>query len=223
MKSEIKSALFTSLRPELAKHGFSLKATQGRFVRRRGEVSDIFQLVCLDGKPGYRIQPNVGVRVERIEDIFHQISGLEAKFQKDTPTIGSSVGIYLTGDSRSCEFLLESPSEVGSITEKIVRVFHEFGLPYFDRLGSIQAIDAALNSNAPERTPHRVLAFFRCSTGIIVAKLVGRPNYDELVALYTDVMTRDNDGFYFKRFQELLTLLKTMEAGSGLQSNETAG
>jgi hypothetical protein len=218
MKSELKSALFTSLRSDMAKNGFSLKAANGRFVRRRGEITEMFQLVCLDAKPGYRIQPNVGIRIEQVENIFHQISGFESKFQKDTPTIGSSVGIYLTGDSRACEFLLESQSEVAVVAERIIGIFQEFALPYFERLGSIQSIDAELNDKPAERTHHRALAFFRCSTGIIVAKLAGRPNYDELASLYADVMTRDNNGFYFKRFEELLTLLKTIEAGSGLQS-----
>ena len=65
-------------------------------------------------------------------------------------------------------------------------------------------------------TSHRGLAWFRCSTGIIVAKLVGRPDYEQLAAFYLDVMTRDNKGFYLKRFQPLLKSLESVEAGSGL-------
>jgi hypothetical protein len=109
---------------------------------------------------------------------------------------------------------------VESVAKRILGVFHEFALPYFDRLGSIQSIDAELNNKPTERTHHRALAFFRCSTGIIAAKFVGRPNYDELATRYKDVMTRDNNGFYLKRFEELLTLLKTAEAGSDLQNEE---
>ena len=51
---------------------------------------------------------------------------------------------------------------------------------------------------------------------IIVAKLVGRTDYSQLVALYTGIMTQDNKGFYLKRFQALVTLLESVEAGSGL-------
>jgi len=212
----LKPAVFNCLCPELAKHGFSLKAAKDSFVRRHGEVTDMFQLVCLDGKPGYRIQPNVGVRIERVEEIFHQTSGFEPKHQKNTATMGSSVGMFLNGDSRSCEFLLELESEVVSVAEKITGVFREFAVSYFERWSSLAAIDAELNDKPAERTHHRALAWFRCSTGIIVARLIGRSDYEQLATFYMDVMTQDNKGFYLKRFQALLRSLESIEAGSGL-------
>ncbi|MGO8689606.1 MAG: hypothetical protein ACLQLG_08220 [Thermoguttaceae bacterium] len=216
MGKGLKTALFTSLHPELAKHGFALKATKDRFVRRHGDVTDFFQLVCLNAKPGYRIQPNTGVRIERVEELFHQSSGFDPKHRKHTATMGNSVGILLNGRSRTCEFLLESESEVGPVAEKIMDVFREFALPYFERWGSLKAIDVELNDTPTKPTPHRGLAWFRCSTGIIVARLLGRPDYEQLVAFYTDVMARDNKGFYLGPFQALLKSLENVEPGSGL-------
>jgi hypothetical protein len=212
----LKTSLFKSLHPELTKHGFSLKAAKDRFIRRRGGVTDLFQLVCLDANPGYRIQPNTGVRIDRIEELFHQTSGFEPKYRKDTATMGGSVGVLLNGDSRSCEFMLESECKVTSVAEKIMSVFRDFALPYFERWGSLQAIDTELNHDPTEGTPHRALAWFRCSTGIIVARLLGRPDYDQLAAFYTNIMTDDNKGFYLKRFVELLRSLETVEPGCGL-------
>jgi hypothetical protein len=212
----LKASLFNLLSPELTNQGFSLKRAKDTFVRRRGDLTDMFQLVCLDEKPGYRVQPNVAVRLERVESIFHLTSGFEAKYQKDTPTMGNSIGIFLTGDSRSCEFRLASEREVVALSQKVAGVFREFALPYFDRWGSLAAIDAELNDRPSEPTRHRALAWFRCSTGIIVAKLVGRPDFDQLAALYTDVMTRDNRGFYLPRFQELVKSLESTEPGSSL-------
>jgi len=214
---ELKLAVFNCLCPELAKHGFSLKVAKSRFIRQRGEVTDIFQLVCLDGKPGYRIQPNTGVRIERVEEIFHQTSGFESKHQKDTATMGNSVGIFLTGDSRSCEFLLVKESEVASVAEKIANVFRGFALPYFEQWGSLATIDTELNDKPGERTHQRPLAWERCATGIIVAKLIGRSDYEQLVSFYTDVMTQNSKGFYLKFFQALLKSLESIEAGSGLK------
>ena len=213
----LKRSLFESLRPDLAKHGFSLDAARDRFVRKRGGVTDLFQLVCLDGKPGYRIQPNTGVRIERVEEIFHQTSGFERKYQKGTPTVGAPVGALLSGtDPRACEFSLESGSEVVSVSEKLVGVFREFALSYFEHWGSLRAVDAELNDKPAERTVQRALAWFRCSTGIIVARLLNRPGYEQLAAFYTDVMARDNNGFYLKRFQSLLKSLESVEPGCGL-------
>jgi hypothetical protein len=219
-KAGLKTAVFKSLSPELAKDGFALKGAKDTFLRRHDGVTDIFQLVCLDGKPGYRIQPNVGVRIERVEELFHQTSGFEPKYQKDTATIGSSMGILLSEDSRACEFLLESASEAASVAEKIAAVFHDFDLPYFDRWASLEAIDAELNDKPTERTPHRGVPWSRCSTGIIVAKLVGRSDYDQLAAVYTDVMSKFSKGFYLKRFQSLLESLECVESGSGMPGRE---
>jgi hypothetical protein len=170
----------------------------------------------LDAKPGYRIQPGVAVRIERVEEIFHQTSGFELKYQKDTPTMGTRVGSLLSGSSGACEFLLGSASEIASVTEKLVDVFRKIAVPYFEHWGSLAAIDIELNDKPNERTRHRALAWFRCSTGIIVAKLVNRPEYEQLAAFYADVMTQDNKGFYLSRFQSLLKLLESIEAGGDL-------
>lgn len=220
MKSDgnLKQDLFDRLSPGLLAAGFTLVASKNQFQRRSRDVTALFQLVCLDGKPGYRIQPNVGIRIERVEKIFHQTSGFESKYQKGTATMGSSVGMFLDGDSRSCEFLLRLDSEVAAVAEDVVKVFHEFALPYYARWGSLAAIDAELNDKPGERTLHRQLPWFRCSTGIIVAKLRGRADYDQLAAFYTEMMTLDNKGFYLQRFQALLKSLESIEPESDPRS-----
>lgn len=220
MNTDLKVAIFTALTPELKRYGFSLKPAKDRFVRRRGGVTDLFQLVCLDAKPGYRIQPNVGVRIEQVEEIFHQTSGFESKHQRETPTFGNSIGILQSGDSRGCEFLLESESQITLIAEKIACVFSEFALPYFERWRSLVSIDGELNDKPSERTNQRPLAWQRCSTGIIVARLVGRTDYSNLVDFYMKIMTEDNKGFYLKRFRALVKSLEAIEAGSGLKSEK---
>jgi hypothetical protein len=55
------------------------------------------------------------------------------------------------------------------------------------------------------------LANLRCSTGIIVAKLVGRPNYDEVAAYYLKALTKSGKGFYLKWFEPLLKFLETVK------------
>jgi hypothetical protein len=212
----LKAALFGLVGQKLTSSDFTPNEANDSFVRRHNGVVDIFQLVCKDAKPGWRIQPNVAVRIELVEQIFHQTSGFDAQDRKNTPTMGGSVGHFLSGSSRAYEFLLTSDSDVLPVTEQIVRTFQEFALPYFERWGSLHAVDAELNDRPSERTQHRSLAWFRCSTGIIVAKLVGRTDYKRLAAYYSDVMARDNKGFYLKRFQSLLKSLETIEPGSGL-------
>jgi hypothetical protein len=207
----LKAALFESVRRQLVGKGFELKAAKDKFIRRRDGMTDHFQLVFKDAKRGYRIQPDIGMRIDIVEEIFHQTSGFEMRYQGNTSTMGAAVGTLVSGSPRACEFLLESESEIPYVTEKILRIFRDVALPYFEHWGSLAAIDAELNNKPAERTYHRALAWFRCSTGIIVAKLVGRSDYENLVAFYTSVMTQDNKGFYLKRFQALVKSLESVE------------
>jgi hypothetical protein len=219
-RTHLKASLFETVRRQLLGYGFKLNSARDNFVRRRDGITDIFQITCLDTEHGYRIQPGVAVRLEEVEHIFHRTSGFDSRYQQDTPTMGAPVGAILSGNVRACEFLVESDLAVASVAEDIGRVFREIALPYFEHWSSLQAIDLELNERPADTTVHRALAWFRCSTGIIVAKLLGRPDYARLAAFYTEVMTQDNKGFYFKRFKSLLESLETVEPVTGKRNGE---
>ena len=68
---------------------------------------------------------------------------------------------------------------------------------------------ARLNDEPRAVTHQRAAPIDRCSTGLIVAKLVARPNYEELASFYLDVMNRHK--FYLKYFQPLLKALESVE------------
>ena len=125
-------------------------------------------------------------------------AGFEAKFQKDTPTIGGSIGSILGKDNRGYEFFLEEPAQVPAIAKQLLDGFHTIAVPYFRRFEQLAEIDKELNTKPTERTPNRVAPWLRASSGIIVAKLLGRPNYNDLVATYTAPLTQADRGFYLK-------------------------
>jgi hypothetical protein len=209
-KRSLEAALFDSLRSRLTSYGFTFNAKKNTFLRPHEGVVDQFQIVCLDASPGLRIQPNVGVRFDRVENIFHQTSGFDRKYQADTPSIGGTIGSIYKGDTFACGCIIEKPPDISESTEYIMRLFQDFALAYFDRFSSLAAIDAELNDHPTQPTHNRPAAWLRCSTGVIVAKLVGRPNLTELIDVYTDVMTRMDKGFYLKRFESLVRSLQTL-------------
>lgn len=210
-KNQLKIAVFDSLRSQLSGYGFVLKPAKDSFVRQHEGIVDVFQLVCLEGKPGLRIQPNVAVRVEEIETIFHQTSGFDQEFQGNTPTIGGAIKNIVGNSNRVCEFVLESNSEVDSVVAKIMNIFTEVALPYFQKYASIKAIDTELNNKPTERTPSRIAPWLRCATGIITAKLTKRSDYEQLVQTYSGIMSRLDKGFYLVRFQALLKSLESIK------------
>jgi hypothetical protein len=156
------------------------------------------------------------VRVEVVEAVFHRTSGFAPKYRSGTATIGATVAGLMGGGVRACEFRLSSESQIHAVAGQIADVFDEFALPYFEKWSSLEAIDAELNDEPAKQTIHRGAGWLRCSTGIIVAKLVGRPNYRQLAGFYHDVMAGVSKGFYLKRFEALLSSLDNIQAGSGL-------
>jgi hypothetical protein len=212
----LKRALLQSVNPHLVGEGFKLNASRDRFVRRRDGIADIFHITCTRAVRGYYLDPGRSVSIDRVEEIFHQTSGFESKTQKDTPTMGTRVGPILNGRPTSSKLLLKSEADINHMTGSIVRIFREDALPYFERWSPLVAIDAELNGDPTKITIHRGPVWSRCSTGIIVARLVGRSDYRELADFYLDVMARNSGGFYLHRFLALIDSLESIEAGSGI-------
>jgi hypothetical protein len=213
---QLRSALLESIKARVSDDGFVHHKPTHSFRRQRGAAVDKFQLVCLDAKPGWLIQPNVGVRIESVEAIFHQTSGFEAKYQGDTPTIGTWVGYLPKHDlPASGTYLFEVPvkshADLPGASTHILRIFRDIALPYFEKYHSLGAIDLELNSSPRERTGNRGVPWLRCSTGAIVAKLVGRPDYRSLVDNYTEILKEANGGFYLPPFAALLKSLESVQ------------
>ena|GEM_PF-4470044 len=207
----LKVVLMERLALSFTQEGFA--QTDFGFVRKHStDVLHIFRLTFLDGvgpsgKLGWRIDPGAAVRLEAVEKLYHLTSGFNLKDQRGTATIGNSVGGYLAGRSSACEFAIDSEEQIDDVLAQISEVFHKFALPYFAKYSTLSAIDAALNEKPTEKTPHRT-AVRHAYYGTIVAKLMGRKDYPELVRIYTEVLTNQDRGFYLKRFLDLLTALE---------------
>jgi hypothetical protein len=172
------------------------------------------------------VNDSVGVRIDRVEAIFHRASGYGSIARADSVTMGAPTRALLGDSAPSHLAVYESESQVATVADTIVSHFRDLAVPYFERWGSIHAIDAELNAHPTRPSIHRKTAWLRCSTAIIVARLVGRADYELLAAIYTDLMTRDSGGFHLARFENLLTVLEEVatekkphgDANDGLNS-----
>lgn len=225
-RRSLKVVLIERLALSFTQEGFA--KTDFGFVREHSpDVVHIFRLTFLDGvgpagKFGWRINPGAAVRFEVVEKAYHLASGFSPENQKGTATIGNSVGEYLAGRSSACEFAIDSEEQIDGVFARISEVFHKFALPYFAKYSTLSAIDAALNEKPKEKTPHRT-AVQHAYYGTIVAKLMGRKDYLELVRIYTDVLTNQDRGFYLKRFLGLVSALENqppMTAERGVLARE---
>lgn len=209
-KTVIKEAFYENFAPLLAAQGFSKPLSKDIFTRKREGRKDGFQLIWLDAKEGYFVCPDAGIRIEKVEAIFHETSGFQSKYQRGTSTVGAPLGTILGGTMEDCAFLIKTEDDIASAVNGAAKAFVDIASPYYDRWSTIEAIDAGINDNPSEDVSYlRGTRWFRCSTGVIVARIMRRENYDAVVNFYTDIMARDNQGFYLKRFQALVDSLKS--------------
>lgn len=83
-------------------------------------------------------------------------------------------------------------------------------VPYFETYDSLEAIDKALNEHPEEPCVHMLNERGRCSRGLVVAKLVKRPNYDELLRIYDEKVLRLGPVTYKKYFRPLVEDLEQL-------------
>src|ERR1700683_5806036 len=140
-------ALVGSVSRQLAKEDFELRPGSYDFIRRRGGIIDRFGFnVKVQRMDGYRIEPGIGVRMERVEEIFHQTSCYRPRSHGLTSTMGTSVGVIIGKNSWDCAFALKSDTQIEIVTEQLVNSFRSVALPYFLLWSSLTAIDAELNN-----------------------------------------------------------------------------
>ena len=194
----------------LESYGFAYKQRLHRYIKEEGEITQIFQVIFLNDPDGFRVFADAGIRIESVENVFHRTSGFVGKrLQNDTATLGASLG-SIADTGNKLQFDLKSEGDVVSASTDMLDAFEQIALPVFRQFASLEAVDEVVNSNPNEFCVFRQLDWFRCSTGTIVARMVGRENYDSLVELYSNRMKRDNAGFYWKWYSALLQSLKTL-------------
>lgn len=207
-KRELQKVVFDRLELPLTEAGFKLIRSKDKFIRRHQDREDIFLLTCLDAKPGLRLNPAVAVRFGEVEEIFHKVSDIEQKFQSESVTIGAPIGEVIGEGARSCSFVVDNLEEAASTSEKIDATFKDIALPYFERFSTLEAIDEDINQSPLERAINRGgLVWHRCATGLIVARLVDRPNYLELVQIYSEMLRNANGGRDLYRLEKLVSIL----------------
>lgn len=194
------------LQPAFQTRGFTLDAHKNWFRRERGEVVHIYQLVFLDYLPIVEISPELAVRHELVEAIFHKTSGFAPAYRRDTPTVGGALA-EISGDA-SYRLSVQTQGDISFAASKLLSTL-DLAEAYFTRFSSLEAIDRELNDQPGRETPNRPMPWYRCSTGLIVARLVQRANYGELLKIYEEQMKAFSGGFYWSRFESLAQYLRT--------------
>jgi hypothetical protein len=177
------------------------RSISAAFVRATDKQRTERYHLMLNFETGYRVSPSVGVRFEEVEKIFHRTSGFDRASQKESPTVG--IDLWRVFGREQYQVTLSDESGLAAAAARIVAIFHEKAEPYFAQFSTLAAVDSAVNDHPGDDCVHRDMAWLRCSTGVIVARLVGRPNYDQLVPLYQEAV-RKGSPHLLPKFESLL-------------------
>jgi hypothetical protein len=211
--SERKAAIIAALSPELAECGFRYQATSARFIRKPTPgCTHAIHLLILESAPFVRLDVHLAVRLDAVEKIFHRTSGYEKKYQSSTPTVGGALDA-ITGNPQ-LRLLLEPDRERQQARALLLDApMLDFYDTWFARFSELENIDHELNDDPLRDTPNRPMPWLRCSTGIIVAWMRQRPDYDRIADAYRGVLRAINNGFYLPRFELLLADLAALKRG----------
>lgn len=199
---ELKLQLLQALQPPLQDNGFKLQKSKEQFTRTKAGVKQHFVLDFTIYEH-LHVKPAINLRVDSVEEIFHRSSGFEKQYQADTPTLSTSLQ-NLSGDTSKYEYVIRGVDDVYVIASQLERDFCEIVLPYLQRYSELRAVDEALNSDPEHDSVHYMMDYLRCAHGVIVACMIERPDYNDLVDLYRRRLALVSGGFYLPRFEALI-------------------
>jgi hypothetical protein len=208
-KKDILSRMYPTILEELSDKSF--KWIKSKEILKK--ATDIgFQTIQIFTDPvgfGFEIKVTIGLRINKVEDIINVFREMNPDYKKDTETHVVSAGM-LRGDIHFRWEVHNEEQFQHSIIE-IINFLNTEGLYYLNRYQNIDELEKLYNNLPTDATVKIKVPFAKAFTGLTLAKLVSRSDFEELVNRYEVEMKRANDEMYFPdRFYELVNFLRKM-------------
>ena len=205
--------VFDLVATELKPGGFTPVASKKWFLNQRGSTTYRFQLQVLSYPPSWIICPCAAVRFDEVERIFHRTSGFRPEFHKGTVTVGIEMWRDYGDEYR---IRINESYQASEVSDRVLASFRDIAGPYFAKFSDLKAVDSALNDHPTERCIDQIEPFFRCTHGLIVAKLTERSNYHELVSTDRAALEKYMNGFHLPTFEALVADLQANGSGDAM-------
>ena len=206
---------FLPLADALRPHGFELEKSTGHFVSKTELGSARFWPIFMDAKPGWRIGLDIGVRVDQVENALGRHSGiLPQASTKRSCTVGASVQSVGGCDRQTIEAIVKPGDDPEDAVPTAVDAFVACAQPWSAGFSDLQDFDTFLNTDPFKPRSGAGLPVLRFARGLIVARLVGRPDYEALRQSYVDDLASRDGGFYLGSFMPLVEHLQRSSEGA---------
>lgn len=186
--------------------GFRLVKSIEGFTRRTPTGSHTLTVPIWDYRPTFTFSLVVGIRLDAVEDLFNESSGLPPASQKRSKTVLTLLE-HFTGPGRG-EYTVTEPTDVDAAMREIGPVLELDVLPFLERYSDVGAIDEALHG---QRVPGFDITqtLFKARHALVVARLAGNPRYPDLVQEYR-AMVADAPPVELERFEQLVARLDSL-------------
>ncbi len=186
---EIKDRIAKEVGFLIANEGFSYKKTNNWFIKTKGDIENIFQMLFHTRTDHYAIEIFLYIRHKKVEKILRRIIGDSTNI-----TLGNTLGvIFNSPDGRevvhnNMEILLIENADIEAACESISFFFQGIARTYFEQFENLEAIDDIVNNAPFDYTPANVGGTFgdRCMRGLVINRLLKKENFIDLIAIYND-------------------------------------
>lgn len=202
---EVKESIASGLMKVFLPDGFNYKKTNNQFEKIKGDYTSIFNLLITGWSNHFSIEVRLYISQKQIEKIYETIVGKSHKL-----TLGNTINrIYASPDGRevvngNLSVNLYFDEDIEAAVETLENYYNTIAKPYFEKYQDLKSIDDIMNNPPFENNPAHVGGIFadRCMKGLITARLVDNPNYEQLVMTYDEAikgtMNTDSIEKYYK-------------------------
>lgn len=203
----LRNEVLVRLDKKLNSFGYKLSKSACEFTKKTDFGWNKYQIVFLIRDDGWELKPNLLVRFDIVENLFHQISGFDKKYQKGTPTIGISIEDLNNALITQTRFELTNEAQINSVVSSLFELFENVAVPFFEKFDKLSSIDDKLNSNIGDTSLTGDI--FKGTKSLIIAKLMKRQDFDKLEHVYQSYYMNFAGGFYLPEYLRLKELLKS--------------
>ena len=212
---EVKKNIRNELECFLLPIGYTINCgAQGcTFQKTSNKIENVIGFAVANYNPlfntGCYIQAN-SLQIERIRTILFGEEGGSA--------VAANLGDYFK--TKNYRFDIRSINDIIEFGNLVKKFYQEFAIPFFERYGSLNAIDKLLNENFKAKVEIMPDQGWRIIKGLIAAKLNQNPKYEEIRAYYKSFVETNFQGYFM--YEKCIKTIEFLDQHSWEELNEMA-
>lgn len=206
-KEFLKREILVHLGEKLKSSEYKLSKSACDFTKKTEFGWNKYQIVFLNRDNGWELKPSLLVRFNLVENLFHQISDFDEKYQQGTSTIGISIEDLENSSLTQTRLELTNEIQINDVVNALVGLFENFAEPFFKKYNNLQTLDEKLNSDVNDTSLTGDI--FKGIKSLIIAKLVKSKDFDKLQNIYYDYYKNFSKGYYLSEYLRLKEVLNS--------------